>query len=92
MMFAGRRVIVTTLDPVPRNMRAVPGYLALNQSEVDALNRNDGDKFKEIIDICKAEDWSDAVLQVRRKPLKRLRKTSPSARLALLSVVYRKVG
>ena len=92
MMFAGRRVILTTLYPVPRNFRAVPGYLALRQDEVDALNRNDGDKFKEIIDIVKAEDWSDAVLQVRRKPVKRLRHTSPSTRLALLSVVYRKVG
>jgi hypothetical protein len=91
MMFAGRRILMTTLDPIPRNMRAAPGCIALRQDELDALNRLDGEKFKEIIDIVKAEDWADALLQMRPKPMKRPKHTSPSTRLAMLGAVYRKV-
>ena len=92
MMFAGRRIILTTLDPIPRSFRAVPGCIALHKDEVDALNRLDGEKFKEIIDIIKAEDWADAVLTVRPKLKKRTVKLAPSVRMSMLNAAYRRAG
>ena len=42
--FAGRRVLVTTLDDVPRAFRAAPGVIALNPDEIAALEA-DGEHF-----------------------------------------------
>lgn len=55
-----RQIIHTTLDPVPRMFRACPGHLVLNKRELDALRDNDGDVFKEIAEIVKAEDAAEA--------------------------------
>ena len=37
MIFLGRRVILTTLDPLPRSFRACPGVFAMNRRERAAL-------------------------------------------------------
>lgn len=89
MIFLGRKVIVTTLDDIPRLFRCVPGYLALNAAEIAALERNDGDTFKHIAEIVKAEDMADALLQMRPKPRRRKKANlSPSTRMAMLHAVY----
>ena len=36
----GRRVILTTLEPIPPLFRTAPGVLALNRPELDAVSRN----------------------------------------------------
>jgi hypothetical protein len=62
-----RLIISTTLDPVPRMFRACPGHLVLNHRELEALADNDGDVFKEITEIVKAEDAAE-VRKVYRYP------------------------
>jgi hypothetical protein len=59
-MIFNRQIIPTTLDPVPRMFRACPGHLVLNTRELAALSNNDGDVFKEIVEIVKAEDAAEA--------------------------------
>jgi hypothetical protein len=66
MIFCGRKIIPTTLDPVPRLLRAVPGYIVLNEREIGGLISNDGDVFKEIIEICMAETRADALYGRKR--------------------------
>lgn len=85
MIILGRRVIETSLEDIPRAFRAVPGYLAMNRAEIDAFRSAEGETFKRIVDIVKAEDMSDAVLQFQKKPKKPTR-TSPSTRMAMLRV------
>lgn len=67
--FMGRRVIMTTLDPVPRGMRAVPGFIVLNHREFAALGNDDDRVVEEIAEICIAETMADAkgVYNVDRK-------------------------
>ena len=91
MNILGRRVILTTLNPIPRNFRAAPGVIAVNSAEIKALENNDGAKFKELADIIHAEDMADAVLQMRKLP-KRRNKLGPSTRLSMLNAIYRKAG
>jgi hypothetical protein len=67
MYFLGRKVIPTTLDPVPRNMRAVPGCLVLNGREIQALEDSDGAVFKKLSEIAIAETRGDALRTWRRK-------------------------
>ena len=81
--FAGRRVLVTTLDDVPRAFRAAPGVIALNPDEIAALERNDGQTFKRIIAIVQAEDARDARWQMTTPP-RRKQRLRPSIRLSML--------
>ena len=91
MNILGRRVLITTLDPIPRNFRAAPGVIAMNNSEIKALQNNDGEKFKELAEIIQAEDAADAMLQMRKLP-KRQNKLGPSIRLSMLNAIHRKAG
>ncbi|MDO8533260.1 MAG: hypothetical protein Q7S17_00765 [Xanthobacteraceae bacterium] len=52
----GRKVVRTTLDPIPRAFRTAPGAIAINERELAALAAGDGDTFKEIAAIVTAED------------------------------------
>ena len=85
----GRRIIPTTLEPVPYRFRTAPGVLALNQAELTALQRNDGPTFKRIMDIVQAEDMADAMLQMRRSVKRPKVKLGPSTRLSMLNAIYR---
>lgn len=55
-----RRVMLTTLDPVPRAFRACPGVIVLNCQELEAFRRGDRNVVEQIIDICQAEDAAEA--------------------------------
>lgn len=87
MMFLGRRIIMTTLDPVPRPLRAVPGLLVINHLEREALKRVDGEIFKMLADIVQAEDAADARLPQQPAP-KRRTKLAPSTRMSMLDAAY----
>lgn len=93
MTFLGRRIIATTLDPIPRSFRAVPGYLALNQFEIAAIGRNslaDTDTIKPIMEIVQAEDMADVNRTFIFKPRKVSRKTpklGPSLRLFMVNTL-----
>jgi len=65
--FFGRQIIMTTLDPVPRLLRTVPGHFVLNDREVDAIKNNDGDVWKELADIAMAETRAEALGVYRRR-------------------------
>lgn len=84
MTFLGRRIIPTTLDPLPRGHRAVPGVLVINHLERAALDRGDGDVFKMLADIVQAEDAADARLTLRPRAPKRNAKLDPSTRMSML--------
>jgi len=87
--FLGRRVIMTTLDEVPRAFRACPGYIALNPREVEAIERNTEDDtavVKELVEIALAETAADARLAMVA-PKKRRRRLGPSTRLAMLGTL-----
>ena len=90
MQFAGRRIIPTTLDPVPRSFRASPGVIAISNIEAEALRNGHGPTFKMLVEICSAEDMADALQTFKVKPRKvspaspRIR---PSARLAMLDAI-----
>ena len=86
MTIFGRRIIITTLDPIPRLFRAAPGVLAMNQCEIAAFKRGEATTFKLIVDICQAEDAADArlAMQTHRPRRKRL---GPSTRLFMLGAV-----
>ena len=95
MLIFGRRVIPTTLDPVPRNFRAAPGVIALNQIELDAIHRNaedDREIIKPILEAIQAEDMADAMRVYVHKPRKITRATPkmrPSDRMSMLNAIYR---
>lgn len=84
----GRRVLPTTLDPVPRGLRAAPGCIAMNAEEIAALQANDGEVFKYFVALVHAEDHADALLAMRR-PKKRKRKLGPSVRLSMVNAIYK---
>jgi hypothetical protein len=87
--FLGRRVIMTTLDEVPRAFRACPGYIALNPREVEAIERNapeDKATVEELLAIVFAETAADASLRMP-KVRKRTRRLGPSTRLAMLGTL-----
>lgn len=86
-------MILSTLVPLPRPMRAVPGILAINHLEAEALKNGDGEVFKELMSICHAEDRADAFRTFKFKPRKvtaNTPKLAPSHRMAMLNAVYRK--
>lgn len=90
-----RRVILTTLDPIPRSFRAAPGVLAMNQREVDAVRRNDPEDREvigEIAEIAQAEDAAEAFQVFKVKPRRVSAKTpkiAPSTRLSMLNSIYK---
>lgn len=89
--FLGRRVILTTLDPLPRPFRAAPGVFAMNHREAAALRAGDGAVFKELAEIAYAED--DAEMRrvfVVRKWKRPKKKIKPSSRLFLLNAIYQR--
>lgn len=89
MIILGRRFIMTTLAEIPRAFRVAPGVLALNADELAAIRRNnksDAPIIKPIIDIVRAEDMADALLQMR-KPKPRRSKIGPSVRMAMLAAI-----
>ena len=93
MIVLGRRVVMTTLDDIPRAFRVAPGVLALNAAELEAIRRNDeadADVIRPILDIVRAEDMADALLQTRPRPPKRLAKLGPSIRLSMLAAAFQK--
>jgi hypothetical protein len=67
LIFLGRKVIPTTLDPVPRSFRASPGHLVLNHREIQGLRNGDGKIFKEITEIIIAETRGEALNIWRNK-------------------------
>ena len=86
----GRRIIPTTLEPVPYRFRTAPGVLALNYREIKALQNNDGTVFKEIANIAHAADAAEARMIYAVKKRKRSRvKLAPSTRLAMVNAVYK---
>ena len=84
MMFLGRRIIPTTLDPVPRPLRAVPGVLAINHLEQAALERGDSEVSNMLTDIVQAEDAADARLVLQVIIGERNAKLDPSTRMSML--------
>ena len=88
MMFLGRRIVPTTLDPLPRQHRAAPGVLAVNHLERAALDCGDGEVFKMLADIVQAEDAADARLALRPRAPKRKAKLDPSTRMSMLDAIY----
>lgn len=89
MPFMGRRLLMTTLDPLPRSFRTAPGLLAINHREAEALRRGDGAVFKELVDICHAEFAAEVVQAYRPRRWKPLKNASPSARLHSANAIYR---
>lgn len=87
MSIFGRRIITTTLDPVPRGLRAAPGMLAMNAREQAALSAGDKAVLREIVDVCQAEDAAEARLVLRPRPPRRCRPMSPSTRIGLLAAL-----
>jgi hypothetical protein len=87
MILFGRRIIVTTLDPIPRLFRAASGVLVMNARELEAFEQQDHDVFAMVVDICKAEDMAEAILQLRPHTDRRRRPLSPSTRLFMLGAV-----
>ena len=98
MMFAGRRIVLTTLEPVPRAFRAAPGVIVLNTAELTALERNqpgDHDILQEVVEICQAEDMADAMRTFKfklRKVTAKTPKLAPSHRMALLNAACKLHG
>jgi hypothetical protein len=88
MIFCGRHVVPTTLDPIPRLLRALPCVLAMNAREVMAIAEGDRETTEQLSDFALAENAADARLRMRI--LLRLPQASalrPSDRLALLAAV-----
>ena len=84
----GRRIIPTTLEPVPYRFRTAPGVLALNYREIRALQNQDGTVFKEIAEIVHAADAAEArMIHVHRKRKRPRVKLAPSTRLAMVNAV-----
>lgn len=98
MMFCERRIIPTSLEPIPRSLRASLGYIAMSPKEIAALKRNqpaDYDILAEVVKICQVEDSADAFAfrTFKFKPRKvtaNTAKLAPSHRMAMLNAVYRK--
>ena len=89
MQMFGRRIILTTLDEIPRAFRAAPGVLALTHEELRLLQGNDAPTFKRVIDIVQAEDADEARRVFVRRPPRKRRNLSPSNRLALANAIYK---
>jgi hypothetical protein len=87
--FLGRRVVMTTLDEIPPRLRALPGCVAMNAREVEAVERNaPGDRatVDELLILVFAEVARDARLAMP-KVAKRKRAVGPSTRLAMLRAI-----
>lgn len=96
MSFLGRRVIMTTLDPMPprRDFRFAPGLIAMNHREARELAEGDGDTFKALAALVHAEDALESRnIGVRRRwkrpNSKRSPKLNPSSRLSMVNAIYR---
>ena len=86
MKFLSRKIILTSLDQIPRSMRACPGHLVLNIQELNSLKAGEGKTFKAIAAICEAEDAAEARTVYRYDKWKP-KKLGLSGRLAALGVV-----
>jgi len=62
---------MTSLDPIPRPFRAVPGWFVLNRGEIAALRAGDGPTFKRLMIIASQEDDADMLATERRRRSKR---------------------
>lgn len=93
MDFLGRRIIPTTLDPLPELFRAAPGCIALNRKELDALARNDGETFKRLAAIAHEHDRRDArgigVWRRWKIPKATGPRLNPSTRLSMVAAIYK---
>lgn len=49
MTFLGHKVILTTLDPIPKALQAGKGVVVMTPAELRALRENDGETFKRIV-------------------------------------------
>lgn len=93
MVFLHRKVIHTTLDPIPPGLRACLGHIALNPREVRAVERcgpDDADIVSELERIALAEDKADSRFiykAIVRKVTSKTPKLSPSNRMAMLRIV-----
>jgi hypothetical protein len=87
MTVFGRRVLLTTLDPVPRGLRAAPGLLAMNKAELEAFRAGERETFRTIAAICSAEDHAEAMLTLRQPQPRRHRLNAPT-RMFMLRAVY----
>ena len=56
MELFGRRIVMTMLDEIPRNLRALPGCLALTHVELAAIECKDNETIERIGAIAAAED------------------------------------
>ena len=82
-----RRVLLTTLDPVPRAFRTAPGVLAVNRGELEAFNDGDRAVVGMIVDVCQAADAAEARnIGVYRRL--RVKRTRPSDRLFAVNAIY----
>ena|ERR1035438_4832150 len=92
--FLGRRLLPTTLDPLPerRDFRFAPGLMAINERECTALQEGDGSVFKHLANLVQAEDALEARGMGVLRPYKAGRSTpklSPSTRLSMINSIYR---
>ena len=89
MTFLGRHLILTTLDEIPRSMRACPGHLAISHNELTALQAKDGETFKQLAAIVESEDAAEArqVFTYKHWKLRKSNRIAPSTRLAMLGAV-----
>lgn len=84
----GRRVLMTTLDPIPPLLRTAPGCVAMNQRELDLVNAGDLETVAYFINELQAADAADARNIGKHKALKPRRRTlSPSTRLAMAAAL-----
>ena len=82
-----RRVLLTTLDPVPRSFRTAPGVLAMNRTELEAFNDGDRVAVGMVVDLCQAADAAEARnIGVFRRVA--VRRTRPSDRLFEVNAIY----
>ena len=85
-----RRVLLTTLDPVPPGLRTTLGCIAMNQRELDAFNAGDPATFEHIVRTCEAADARDArFIGVHRRRKVPKAKLDPSARLYMANAIYK---
>lgn len=62
----GQKVVVSTLNPVPRRMRTVPGVIVITHAEQKALNRNNGKVWKDLVKIIVEDDRALFLAEARR--------------------------
>ena len=86
----GRRVILTTLDPIPPGLRTLPYVIAMNQRELDAFNACEEEMFKFIVDTIQAADRRDALRIGIYKRWKASRRLKPSDRMFMANAILKR--